>query len=912
MKKNISLLFLIAMACAGISLSGQELSKDILGKVQYRSIGSTRHSGRFVDFAVNEKNPATFYAALASGGLWKTVNNGITFVPVFDEAGAISIGDIALDQKNPEVIWVGTGEANNSRTAYYGDGVYKSTDGGKTWTNMGLKNSQHVGRIIIHPDNSNIIWVAAEGPLYSKKGDKGVFKSVDGGKTWKQVLKVMIDNREIGVVDLVMDPSNPDVFIAAAYDKERKPWTFNAGGPGSALYKSTNGGSSWTKLAGGLPSGILGRIGVDIAASNSKVVYANIENCNIDSLSTDQRWEMMKNGIGPKKGQNEKGDEVYRSNDGGKTWKKVSPDGQSIGGGPAYYYQQVRIDPTNTEHVYIIGISVWETTDGGKEWKTAFRFGGDNHAMWIDSKDPKHFLLGYDHGMGITYDSGLNWYHPDFLAVGQFVAIGYDFEYPYNIYGGLQDNGSVRGPSTKRGGGAIRLEDWKTTGGGDGMYNVVDWDDSRWLYNESQNGSISRIDQETGESSGIQYEKMDRWAWNAPIVVSHHNSRTIYHAGNKVVRSTNRGDNWMEISGDLTTNDTLNTHSTGSVPYFTIVTMEESYLEAGVLWVGTDDGKVWVTKNAGKDWIDLTANIKDHPGYWISRVEPSHFASGTAYVTMTGFRHDDFRPFIFKTTDYGLTWTSIAANLPDEPICVIREHFRNPNLLFAGTTKQVFVSVDGGKIWSSMRGNMPYVAVEDLKIHPRENDLIVGTHGRSIWIADISYLEELSTSVLNSDFHLFKPANVVQWKAASENNSSSSNFAGESESPGVQINYFLKDSVKDIVVKVFEGERLLYETKTSGKAGVNQLTWNYQERVRPLTTEEKEKMKQQADRGRAGGARGAGGAGGRGGGGRFGRGQGVDPNYLNSQAGAGEYTVQLIVNGKEEKANFLVVKDGWR
>lgn len=901
-------MILIALTWAGTSLHAQQLSQDVLGKIKYRSIGSTRHSGRFVDFAVYEKNPATFYAALASGGLWKTVNNGISFIPVFDEAGAISIGDIAMDQKNPEVIWVGTGEANNSRTAYYGDGIYKSTDGGKTWTNLGLKNSHHVGRIIIHPKNSNIVWVAAEGPLYSRKGDKGVFKTTDGGKSWKQVLKIVVDGREIGVVDLVMDPTNPDVFIAAAYDKERKPWTFNAGGPGSALYKSTNGGSSWTKLAGGLPVGILGRIGVDISASNPKVVYANVENCNIDSLTTGQRWEMMKNGIGPKKGQNEKGDEVYRSNDGGKTWEKVSPDGQSIGGGPAYYYQQVRIDPTNTEHVYIIGISVWETSNGGKEWKTAFRFGGDNHAMWIDSNDPKHFLLGYDHGLGITYDSGINWYHPDFLAVGQFVAVGYDFDYPYHVYGGLQDNGSIKGPSTKRGGGPIRLEDWKTTGGGDGMYNVVDWDDSRWLYNESQNGSISRIDQVTGESSDIQYDKMDRWAWNAPIVVSPHSAKTIYHAGNKVVKSTNRGETWTEISPDLTTNDTALTHGTGNIQYCTIVTMEESYLEPGVLWAGTDDGKVQVTKDGGKSWTDVTPNIKDHPGYWISRVEPSHFSGATAYAAATGYRHDDFRPFIWKTTDYGQTWASIASNLPDEPVCVIREHFRNPDLLFAGTTKQVFVSVDGGKTWTSLRGNMPFVAVEDLKIHPRENDLIVGTHGRSMWIADISWLENLSNEVFSSDLFLFKPETKVQWKGPGENNSSSSNFAGESEPAGVQISFFVKDSVKEVIMKIFEGERLLYENKSEGKPGMNQLTWNYQERVRERTAEEKEQIrKQQADRGR-GGARGGGAMGG----GRFGRGQTVDINYLTSQAGPGEYTVKITVNGKEQAAGFSVLRDSWR
>jgi photosystem II stability/assembly factor-like uncharacterized protein len=909
MKKLAVILILVFPALAGASLKAQVLPQDILDGIHYRSIGSTRQSGRFVDFAVYEKNPATFYAALASGGLWKSVNNGISFKPVFDEAGAISIGDIAIDPRNPDVVWVGTGEANNSRTAYYGDGIYKSTDGGSTWNFMGLKNSQHIGRIVVHPKNPDIVWVAAEGPLYSSKGDRGVFKSTDGGKTWKQVLSVVVDNREIGVVDLVMDPGNPNILLATAYDKERKPWTFNAGGPGSGIYKSTNGGNTWTKLAGGLPDGILGRIGVDISASNPKVMYANIENCNIEGLSTAERWEMMRNGFGPKEGQEEKGDEVYRSNDGGKSWKKVSPDGQSIGGGPAYYYQQVRIDPTDPEHVYIIGISVWETTNGGTDWGNAFRFGGDNHAMWIDPQDPKHMLLGYDHGMGITYDAGANWYHPDFLPVGQFVAVSYDFNYPYNVYGGLQDNGSVMGPSTGKGSSPIVLEDWKSTGGGDGMYNVVEPQNSRWLYNESQNGAISRTDLLTGESEGIRYDKMDRWAWSAPIVASSHRAGTVYHAGNKVVKSTNRGGSWTEISPDLTRNDSTLTHGTGNIQYCTIVTLEESYLEAGVLWVGTDDGKVWVTKNDGKDWTDVTENITGHPGYWISRVEPSHFASGTAYVTITGYRHDDFRPFVFKTEDYGKTWKSIASNLPDEPVCVIREHFRNPNLLFVGTTRQVWVSIDGGANWSPLRGNMPFVACEDLKIQPRENDLIVGTHGRSIWIADISWLEQLSEQKLASGFILFKPGNKVQWQRESGNNTASSNYAGESDPPGVPVRFCLKDSVSDVEIAVFEGERLIYQEKVDGKPGMNLAYWNYQERVRPYTQEEKDEMQKQMQRMR--GARG--GRGGRMGGfgGRFGRSRGGDSDYLNTQAGPGEYLLKVSAGGETQSAAFEVIRDSW-
>ncbi|MCD6346075.1 MAG: hypothetical protein J7L96_01515, partial [Bacteroidales bacterium] len=493
---------------------GQKLDDKALGKIHFRSIGPTRQGGRYIDFAVYEKNPTIFYAALASGGVWRTDNNGISFKPVFNDAGAISVGDIAIDQKNPDILWVGTGEANNSRTAYYGDGIYKTTDGGETWKNMGLMKSMHIGRIIIHPKNSKILWVAAEGPLYSDNEESGVFKTTNGGKSWKKVLSVTRDGQHIGVVDLAIEPGNPNVLYAASYDKERRPWTFNAGGLESGIYKSTNGGKTWDKLEGGLPTGVLGRIGIDVSASNPNILYANIENCNVEGMSTADRWKLMKNGQPLGKGQSEVGDEVYRSDNYGKTWKKV---GDKIGGSPAYYYQQVRIDPTDPDHVYIIGIRVWDTKDGGENWGSAFRYGGDNHAMWIDRNNPKHLLLGYDHGMGITYDAGDNWYHPDNLAVGQFVSVSFDNRHPYYVYGGLQDNGSSAGPSTKADGSNVSIEDWYRTGGGDGMTNAVDPDNWRWLYNESQFGPLSRLNQETGESAYIRYPDMDRWAWNAPI-----------------------------------------------------------------------------------------------------------------------------------------------------------------------------------------------------------------------------------------------------------------------------------------------------------------------------------------------------------------------------------------------------------
>lgn len=895
MTGSVALVLMIIFPSAG---SAQVPGEDVLGKVNYRSIGPTRQGGRYVDFAVVENNPTEFYAALASGGLWKTVNNGITFSSVFENTGAISIGDIAVDQNNPQIVWVGTGEANNSRTAYFGDGIYKSMDGGETWNNMGLKESSHVGRIIIHPADGNIVWVAAEGPLYSEGGERGIYKTTDGGKSWTRVLKVLDHGKEIGFADLAIDPSNPEVLYAAAYDKVRKPWTFNAGGPGTGIYKTSDGGKNWTKLVTGLPGGMLGRIGIAVSPSNPEIVYANIENNNIDGVSDEERYNQLLNGIPPKGA--EKGDEMYRSDDFGLTWRKISPDGTEVGGGPAYYYQQMCINPVNPDHVYVLGVRMWETIDGGNEWRQPFRFGGDNHAMWIDAGNPKHMMLGYDHGMGITYDGGTNWYHPDFKDVGQFVAVGYDMDYPYNVYGGLQDNGSVKGPSTLRSGGPIGLEKWQRTGGGDGMYNVVDHTDSRWLYNESQNGPLQRVDQVTGESKSIRYANMERWAWNAPIVVSYHDPATIYHAGNKVVKSINRGESWQEISGDLTLNDEAKIQGTGNIQYCTIVTFDESRVAPGILWAGTDDGKVWVTRDDGKNWTDVTSNIPGHPGYWVSRVEPSPTFAGRAYVTITGLRNDDFKPFIWKTEDFGASWTAITNGLPDEPLCVVREHHKNSNLLFAGTTRGVYVSINGGTSWSSMRNNMPYCPVEDLKIHPRENELIVATHGRSMWIADISFLEEMTPAVLNMKAFLFQPVDAVQWVSNDSYDSPSSNFAGESRKSGVPLYYYLDGKSKEVKVEILDGERVIYVRKGDNTRGVQKLQWNLDKIVRERTEAEKNQLQRQIDRMKGFGMTDSDIAD------RFG-----STDYITGQALPGKYTVRLTVDGKIIEKRFTVLKDLW-
>jgi photosystem II stability/assembly factor-like uncharacterized protein len=899
LKFSVGLVLLCWPLVAPSNIASQPSNEELLKNFTYRSIGPTRQGGRFVDFAVPQQLPSTFYAATASGGLWKTVNNGLTFEPVFDHENVFSIGDVTVAPSDPNIVWVGTGEANNSRSCYWGDGVYKSVDGGKTWKNMGLKESRHIGRIVIHPENPDILYVAALGHLYSENPERGLYKTTDGGKNWKKVLDVVARGKSIGVIDVVMHSINPEILYAAAYDKERKPWTFNLGGPGSGVYKSSDGGNSWTKLGGGLPTGMLGRIGLDIYRRNSDILYLTVENANKPKMSDEERQKELEEG---KSSQGMIGGEVYRSDDAGKTWKKVSPDGQSIGGEPAYYYGQIIIDPNDDKVVHVLSAASWGTRDGGQTWqRRPLGFGGDDHALWIDPENSDHMILGYDHGMGITYDGGKNWYHPDFMPLAQFYAIGVDMSHPYNVAGGTQDNGSLMGPSTKRNGSPIRLEDWQMVGGGDGMYNVFDTSNNRYLYNESQFGPLSRLDLKTGERKQIAYQKKKpdlRWNWNSPVLISPHNSNVIYHGGNILVRSSSRGEYWEEISPDLTTNDpsklTTGKGGDGNIQYCTITTIDESPLEEGVLWVGTDDGNVWLSKDSGKNWIMLNDRIKGNPGYWVSRVAASHHYTGTAYVSYTGYRRDDFRPFLYKTTDYGETWTSLASNLPDEPVNVIREDHKNPNLLFVGTEFAVYLSLDGGKNWIRMKANMPTQPVQDLVIHPRENDLVVATHGRGIFIADITQLQELTPKVLSEDVHLFDIESKVRWINNKFNVSSSSNFDGESEPNGIVVNYYLKNDVKgNVEAAIYRGDKFINGIKGKGTAGINRVVWNMTQR-RERTEEEKKEVRERMERFRAFGIR-----------------RPIDVNYAYDPAEIGEYKVILKVGGQEFTKNASILQDFW-
>lgn len=897
--------------------AGPPLDEGLLRGIAARSIGPTRQSGRFVDFAVPLQDKHTFYAASASGGLWRTANNGQTFEALFEREAVFSIGDIAVAPSAPNVLWLGSGEANNSRSTYWGDGVYRSGDGGKTWKNTGLPESHHIGRIVIHPSNPDLVYVAALGHLYTENAERGLYLTRDGGRTWVKSLDVVSGGRAIGCVDVAMDPANPDILYAATYDRHRLPWTYHIGGPGSGIYKTADAGKTWKKLGGGLPGGILGRIGIAVYAKNPSILYAAIENANKPGMPEAERWREILDG---KSSQGMIDGEIYRSDDAGETWRKVSPEKQSIGGAPGYYYGQIVIDPNDDKVVYVLSVATLKSTDGGKTWtRNVFNFGGDDHALWIDPADSGHLLLGYDHGLGVSWDGGKNWYHPDFLSLAQLYAVDYDMSVPYRVAAGLQDNGSLLGPSTKRassgggmfgferGGGTsgppIRLEDWSTLGGGDGMYNVFDRRTNRFVYTESQFGPLQRLDLVTGDSKPIAYQRVKpetRWNWCSPALVSAHDSDTIYHGGNLVVKSTNRGETWAEVSPDLTTQDPAKLTvqgkgGDGNIQYCTVTTLDESPLAAGLLWAGTDDGNVWVTRDDGANWTKLNDRIPGNPGYWVSRVAASACDPGTAYASYTGFRNDDFRPFVYKTVDYGRTWTSIAAGLPAGPVNVIREDPRNPDLLYAGTDFGVFISPDGGLRWLRFAAGMPTQPVHDLRVHPRENDLIIATHGRGIYIADVSVLQELTPGVLAEAAHLFRIEPKVRWAGFFRQNASSSNYAGQSEPAGLVVNYYLKDKPKDGVnVQVLRGRLLIQEIKGPSAAGLNSVVWNMTGRRARTAAERREiedRIKRLKELGY--GARAA----------------GLDVNNIPFPAPEGEYRIVLTVDGRKLAGSAALLPD---
>jgi photosystem II stability/assembly factor-like uncharacterized protein len=854
---GLLLAFCILFLVAGTFANSQgRFNEDLLKGFIYRNLGPYRAGSWVTDFAVPE-SPAqshlyTFYVATRNGGLWKTDNNSTTFEPVFDGQNHLSIGDVTLAPSNPEIVWVGTGEGYCARSSYSGDGVYKSTDSGKTWENMGLKDSHHIPRIMIHPKNPDIVYVAAMGHLFTNNEERGVFKTADGGKTWKKVLYI---NDKVGVIDLVMNPAHPNILYAAAYEMQRLPWLIDSGGPESAVYKTTDAGKTWVRLGGGLPGRKIGRIGLDIYRSNPNILYAVVENANRRPSTEKEAEQDRSQGLKPRERQI--GGEIYRTEDSGRTWGKMNSLEDNVQEKASYSFGQIRVDPNNDKIIYVFQDQLLRSTDGGKTWKdkdgrwinAAQGAFGDNRAMWIDPQNSDRMILGNDGGVHITYDGGKRWDSCYNLPLGEFYAIGVDMEDPYNIYGGLQDHEDWKGPSNSYSG-AVTLESWVTVGTGDGMFNLVDPTDGRWLYNTGSQGAHYRVDQKLGVRKSIlprrdQGKPPYRFVWCAPIHLSPHNSQVIYTGAQVLLRSANRGDTWQEISPDLSTNDTAKMVGSdrGGISWFAITTISESPVTPGVIWVGTSDGKVQVTKDTGKTWTDLTQKIASVGGRedcYVSRVFASHFQAGTAYVAKSGFRNDDFRPFLYKTTDFGATWTSLADDLPDRPINVIFEDKKNPNLLFLGNDGGVYVSIDGGKKWVGMKNNMPSVPVHDLLVHPRENDLVVGTYGRGLYITDITPLQELNEKILGEDPYFFKIEPKVQRMISGWGNFplyGDKVLSTPNEPNAVVINYYLKDRVKekvDITVTDLSGKEL---AKLEGKtdAGMNSVLWDMQ---RQLTKEE--------------------------------------------------------------------------
>ena len=823
-----TLVALLALALGAPAQSPSPLDA-VINALTFRQIGPFRTAAWVAAIDVPETplhdHLYTIYAASRSGGLWKTTNAGTTWTNVTDSIGAEAMGAVAVAPSNPNIVWIGEGDQANARSSISGKGVFKSTDAGTTWQFMGLPDSHHIARIVIHPTNPDIVYVAAIGHLFSKNTERGIFRTTDGGRTWKKVLYV---NDGVGAVDLVINRKAPATLYAAMYDKDRRPWQIVESGPESGVYKTEDAGEKWTRLAGGLPSGRIGRIGLDIYQQNPLILYALLENQNqrggVDARDVSPTSPLAAGIIG---------NELYRTDDGGKTWRKVTE--VNVAGGKApYSFNQIRVNPHDDQTVIVTSDNMFISRDGGKTWASDFFRGmfGDFRAMWWDPQDRDRIILASDGGVSVSVDGGKTADGFPNMGVGEVYAVGVDMDDPYNVYGGMQDHDSWKGPSNGPTG-VISLENWVTVGPGDGMYNVVDPTDSRWAYNTRELNGMGRMDQKTGVRTAIaptrpQGQPRLRYNWIAPIALSPQDPKTIYAGAQVLFRSKDRGDTWEEISPDLTTNDPEKVGK--NVPFCTITSISESPLKAGTIWVGTDDGKVQLTQNAGGTWTDLTPALTAAGApvdRWVSRVFASPYDGSVAFVSKNGFRNDDFAPYLYKTADGGKTWTSIAANLPKAAINVVVQDRKAKDLLIVGNDVGVFVTIDGGGHWSQLKANLPTVAVHDLSIHPRENDLVLGTYGRAFWTGDITPLQELSAKMLDEPAHLFDVEPRARYGFSGQGMNyhlfGDKYLEVQNEPEALVVNYYLKEDAPGaakIAVKDLSG-KVLRELDGPSKAGLN-------------------------------------------------------------------------------------------
>jgi photosystem II stability/assembly factor-like uncharacterized protein len=998
----------------------------LLAPFQFRSIGPASMGGRIDDIAVSESDPNIIYIGYATGGVFKSENNAVSFEPVFETYNTASIGDIAIHPTNANVVYIGTGEANNRQTSSFGDGIYKTIDGGKTFTRLGLAETQTIARIVIDPKNPETIYVASPGHLFGPSPDRGIYKTTDGGKTWN---KIKFIDDDTGFTDIVLDPSNSNIIYAASYQRRRSGCCFNGGGPGSGLWKSTDAGKNWTRMNGaGLPPGTYGRIALDVSRSNPSVVYAQIEagevggpmptNPTEPAAATEatppgaaavtppgaQRgaggggagraqqaqagaaggrgnFDWCNNG-GPARGfvagrgggaasaeppqpppgwtppeLDPKRSGLVRSDNKGNTWTVVS----NCNARPMYF-SQLRVDPTNDNTIYVAGLPVAKSLDGGKTFATLDDAGGnrapghvDQHAIWIDPKNPRHLMIGNDGGLDISWDQGRTWDYVNTMATALAYVVTADMRHPYYVYIGLQDNGSWGGPSAVRGRGGIMNSDWFGIGGGDGFYTAVDQTDFNVVYSESQDGNTNRYDLRTGRgvsirpraparpgsgrgsgggrgasaatepsaeqappvqaggfgpppgppnvlnaSAGDQY----RFNWNTPYVLSPHNPSIVWLGGNRLFKSYNRGDSWI-ASPDLTKQIDRNTvtlmgvagdrsvlsKNDGVSAYSTIVSISESPVMPGVVWAGTDDGNLQVSRDGGVTFTEVGKNLPGLPAnhqYWISRIDASHFDPATAYVSVDGHRSDDLKPYVFVTHDYGASFQSITNDLPASGnVQVIREDPKNKDLLYVGTEFGLYMSLNAGKEWQKFMGNYPTVRTDDILVHPRENDLIVATHGRSVWIADdITPLQQLTPDVQAQDVYLFDMRPTVAWLNDQQHGQTVGGqkvFVGANAPRGVAVSYYLKSAASgDVKITIADatGKTVRNLDGTRG-AGINRVVWN-------LTPNPQPNQPPPNPLG-PGGGRGA----------------------LPPAVDPGTYTVTLAAGGKTISKPVVVVQDRW-
>jgi photosystem II stability/assembly factor-like uncharacterized protein len=841
-KRLLPLLAGVAALAGPVVASGQTLDSLTLAGFRWRTVGPANFEGRVADVVGIPFPSKTFFVATAGGGIWKTTNAGVTFRPVFDDYPVVAMGALAIAPSDTMQVWAGTGEQNSRNTIEPGAGVYKSTDGGIHWQLMGLEKSQHIGRIAVNPTNPNIVFVAALGPAWTSGGERGLYRTEDGGRTWKAV-KVVSD--KAGFIDVAIDPKNPNVVWASSWERVRGPYFLTSGGPGSALWKSTDGGNTWNEIkGGGFPETMKGRISFSIFPQNTDIVYAMVEADSVRGKAAQKGAPRQKLASG-----------LYRTKDGGKTWEKMNDANTR-----PFYYSQVRVHPRNPDRVWFSSTPVLVSDDGGKTARTATQgIHVDHHAMWIDPGDPDHFIVGDDGGISITWDGGGNYDFGANLPIGQFYGVSYDFAIPYNICGGAQDNGSWCGPSRRKQG-AVTNAYWFTYAGGDGFWAAQHPNDPNVIWGESQGGNVVRRDLRTGENVRIvkpswlpvyqQYEdsilvtrgdttqpapkavqqriaefrakqKADsadldlRFNWETPFILSPHNPDVFYMAGNRVLKSTKRGDDLYPISPDLSKKnyariDTsmnktggITLDATGAETYGTVVAFAESYVKPGYLYAGTDDGNVWMTTNDGTTWeqIPITKFAGLPKGdIYVSRVEPSHFDVDTWYISFDNHRWNDFTPYLYVTTDGGKSFRSIVNDLPRTSpadfVRVVREDPRTRDLLYVGTSRGVYVSLNRGQHWQKFMTDMPTVPVFDLKIHPRDRELIAATHGRGFWIVDVAPLQQMAGAGAKTiaQTHLFEPTTAYQYgqgleMGASANGAGQKVFEAPSPQYGAEIAY---------------------------------------------------------------------------------------------------------------------------